>query len=258
MNDKILTTKNYSIFRLIEDNRKITLNTKVRKELRESMSKYGWWVAHPMDCTRLPGGQLLVRDGQHRLQIAQELGISVRYVVSNDNIDVADINRMQVPWKVVDYAERYAKQGNEHYKELLSFCEEHKIAMQIGIALLFGNMEPNNAYRNFKSGGFKVKDRGYANVCVRIYNLIREYAPESANRNAMAAIQACVRVPGFDVSRMIAAIKRRFDLLKRYGTRDAYLDVFQDIYNDHVRKNKCVPLKFNANQCLASRNIDHG
>lgn len=244
------STRDYSLFTISADNRQV--NVEKRRHLRNNMAKHGWLPAYPMHCIRTVKG-LEVRDGQHRFFIARELGLPVWFVVSNDKADVAEINCAQKPWNSNDYAHRFAKRGNKHYSHLLRFVEDTGIPLSVASGLLYGHTTNGNCGKVFKSGGFEVRDVQYAATCARIFSAIKEHAPESANRNAMAAISACVRVEKFDAERFIHAISRRPELLKRYGTREAYLEAFERVYNDQLRAKTSIPLKFLAEQAMTER-----
>ena len=249
---KLNCTRNYDLFKIGNDNRKVDISR--RAKLRASMKAYGWIPAYPMHVSRTPSG-MVVKDGQHRFRIAQEMGLSVWYVVSDDKCDIAVVNDAQRPWNMRDYCERYMKQGNSDYRRLFDFCEEHKIAISIGANLLFGNAaQSGNVHDVFKGGSFKIKDEKYAHNCIRAFLAIRDASPESANVNCMNAISAIMRIEGFDVDRLVRKIAHRSDLIRRYGNREAYLDMFEKIYNDSAHKDR-MALKFTAIEAMNKRNL---
>jgi ParB-like chromosome segregation protein Spo0J len=76
---KIVNTRNYRLFeRDSGENR--PLDIKKHKKLMESMKKYGFLEVFPVVVTRNGGDKLIVKDGQHRIAIAEALGLPVYYV----------------------------------------------------------------------------------------------------------------------------------------------------------------------------------
>jgi len=249
--NRINTTKNYALFSISEDNRAI--NIKRRKTLRESMTKHGFLPAYPIVCSRTEKG-LVIKDGQHRYTIARELGLPIHYVVSADVCDIADINAAQKPWGITDYANRFAKSNNADYIELLEFSEETGIPISLSATILFGHAKYGNFNEIFKQGGFKIREREYANKCARIVMSVRDQSKSAANPMLIYSVAAACRVEGFKEEKMIAAIKRRSDLLKPYANREACLDMLEKIYNHHSSVN-ALPLKFEAEKALRERNV---
>lgn len=249
---KIQTTKNYALFTLSAENR--SLNIRRWGSLRESLIKYGFISAYPMVCKRIKGA-LIVIDGQHRFMIAQSLQIPVFYVVSDDEADVAEINSSAKRWSFEDYVNRYAKKGNEHYVSLREFSSRHDIPVSISAGLLFnnsGNGGSSNYSEQIKDGTYTVKNLPYAERCARIFNAFREFSRDCSSSVLLRALAAACRVPEFDDDRMLKAIPKRPDFIKRYSNRDSYLDMLEKIYNDQLRDENRIPLRFRAEQVLKS------
>ena len=247
---KLSATKDYRLFDISDDNRNIDLAH--RKALRESLRKYGWIPAYPMDVQRR-GTKLVIVDGQHRFRMAQELNISVWYVITESKHDVADVNAAQKSWSIRNYAERYAKKGIKDYEQVLTFAADHNIGINVATGLLYGHADARNVSQQFKAGTYKVRDVQHANKCARIFEAVRHENQPAANMFCMAAIQLIVRVLNFDENRMIKGIARRGDLLRHLPTREAYLDVLQEIYNDRFSNTNRIPLRFEAENILAKR-----
>lgn len=249
----IQSTKNYSLFSYSEHNRAV--NVSRRRALRDSMQKHGWIKAYPMVC-EIVNGKLVIKDGQHRFTIAQELGISVHYIITTDKSDVAEINAAQKSWVMSDYAERFARLGNPAYEFLMEYSKTHNIPVLTCAALL--NEQSTCSVTNFReafvSGNFKIKNTGYATMCVRCFTAIREENKECATASMMQAIAACCHVSSFDVERMIKAIHTRGDLLKRVNNRPYCLEILEKIYNNGLMAKNQIPLKFEAEKAVKDRN----
>jgi hypothetical protein len=72
------------------------------------------------------------------------------------------------------------------------------------------------------------------------------------NMRFMEACMAVCRLEGFDVERMLSCSSRCRERLLSYSTRDAYLDMIEEVYN--FGRSKLVPLKMPAIEVMRKRN----
>jgi hypothetical protein len=246
----ISTTKNYRQFKISQENRPLDLSR--RKALRDSMKAYGFLKSFPLSCVRDRDNKLVVKDGQNRLAIAEELGLSVHYFVEEVDYDIACVNNAQQKWTLKDYAMKWAAQERKHYVTLLAFIESHGIPIGLGVSLLCGHSHSNGPLlRKFRDGEFKVSDYEFADRVANVYSQLLLLSKDIKNGNCLSAIMAAMRVAGFDAKRLIDGAKRRPEKLKAYSTRDCYLEMIEDIYNFH--RSKLVSIKMPALQILRDR-----
>ena len=249
---KLQVTKNYGLFREVLENRAVNLNTRPRRDLKKSMQTHGYLPAYPLYCTR-KNGSLEIRDGQHRLATARALGLPVWYVVCDEVAEVAAINNTQCKWKLCDYAEAFAKGGNQNYQEVLDFAEAHKIGISDSVMILAGSVGETGFGGGvyFKKGLFVVHDRPRADRVVRLYYAMKTLCDTVRGRGFIPAIIAFCRIDGVDDDRLIMGARKRPQLLIKYGTRDGYLMMFETLYNfGRARK---VPIKIDAENVIAGR-----
>lgn len=244
-------TKNYNLFTVSPDNRAVELGR--RKDLRKSMELYGFLPGFPILCRRV-NGKLVIIDGQHRFGIAQELGLPVWYSVEDRAVDVAIINASQRGWNVADYVNRHAVAGNKHYVELIEFAALHHMPLSFAAGALFGHCNSQNVMVSLKDGTYKIRDWEYASRVAIIFGAVRNANKECATSHALFAISALCRIEGIDDQRMIKAIAKRADMLRRFNNRDACLSMFEAIYNDGLNSKNRRALAFEAHQALDARN----
>lgn len=247
---KLQVTKDYRMFRRSEDNRPVDL--KQHKKLYRSMEKYGFLPSFPLSVVQNCTAKI-VKDGQHRLTIAEELGLAVYYVVEPNDFDIAEVNGTQKVWTLRDYAEKYAANEVASYQELLEFIDLHGISIGTSVGLLAGTVSWGNVKDAFHDGRFEVKDRQWADAVASIYNRLIALSTEIKNARCLEACMWVCRVDDFDGARLVSGGKKCRDKLVSYSTRDAYLSMLDEIYN-HGRSKK-VPLKFQAEEAMRSRNI---
>ncbi len=246
---KIQATKNYALFSRSAQNRDTDI--KRHKGLMRSMQKYGFLPCFPIVCTRDKNGGMEVKEGQHRLAIAQSLGIQVWYVVVDTDFDVAEINNTAKGWKLRDYAEVHARNGVAAYEDGLRFADEYKLTIGTAFSLLAGTTCRRQYMPSFIAGTFKVKDRTWAASVAGIYAPLLGMAKCLRTARFVEACMAVCRVKGFDQKRLIGGAERCREKLVAYSTRDAYLDMLEQLYN--FGRRELVPLKTLALTAMRDR-----
>lgn len=226
---KIQSTKNYRLFKRSTDNR--VTDVKQHRKLRRSMEKYGFLPCFPIVCYRNGDKQLTVKEGQHRLTFAEQLGLPVHFVETDVDFDVAAINCTPVTWKTKDYALKYSQNGIASYQEGLDFAEQHGIPIGLAFALLAGTVSFRNIWEQFVDGQFKVKDREWAAAVAGIYVPMVTLSKDLKGARFLEACMRVCRVPEFEPKRLLQGASRCREKLVPYSTMDAYLAMLEELYN---------------------------
>lgn len=245
----ITTTKNYRLFKIDSENRALDLPK--HRKLKESLKQYGFLRSFPVVCSRDEEGHLVVKDGQHRLAYAEELGLPVHYVVEEVEFDIAVVNCTPKGWALRDYATKYASNGVQAYVEGLQFADEHSLPIGVAFALLAGTTTFGNIQNSFQGGTFKIKDRTWAHVVASTYTSVARLSKAVKNSNFLKAVMCLCRVPEFEPERLIHGAEQCRDKLVSYSTREAYLEMAEELYN--FRRHKLVPIKIAALQAMKDR-----
>lgn len=244
----IKETRNYDLFCREEGNRVVNLKTHQARILRHSMSRSGWLKSCPAVVVRRDGKNFL-KDGQHRLAIAKELGIPVSYVIDEaaKDLDVAEFNNSSRSWGINDYIARFAELGNKDYIYLQNFIAEKGITPKIAVELLDCS-DPRSA--RLTSGRFRAAKKDLANVAADTYLTIREICPIMKAINITRAIAACCLVDCFDPQQLIRRVRSRAAEIRAIpSTKDGALDMLEELYNKGSRKR--VPLAFLAREAFS-------
>jgi hypothetical protein len=246
----IKSTRNYRLFARSEENR--SLDLKKHKRLYLSMKQYGFLPCFPIVCVKNGSGVRIVKDGQHRLAIAEELGLAVHYVDEAVDFDVAVINCTPRSWTLRDYAEKFAAHGHADYVYGMEFVDRHGVPFGVGFAMLGGTTTFSNVQDAFVSGTFKAKDRQWAECVGSAYSAMVDLSSSLKNARFLEACMAAARVEDFNVKRLIDGAKQCRDRLVPFSTREAFLDMMEYVYN--FKRQKTIPLKFLATQAMRERN----
>jgi hypothetical protein len=249
----VQVTKDHSLFQIHRGENR-PLNLKKHRKLEDSMKRYGFIPEFPIVVSRVRGknGHMIVKDGQHRLAMAQRLKLPVYWIEESVDFDVAVVNMGQKPWQPRDYAERWAAGGRKAYRDGLDFAEQHKLPVGIAFALLAGTVNYSNVQEQFIDGTFKIKDRQWADAVVEIYGPFVAMAPVLKKETFLLACMRVCRVPGFDAARLIRGAEMCRERLVSYGTTEAYLDMLEECYNFH--RKHLVGLKVEATMAMRERN----
>lgn len=139
VNMEIQYTRDYSIFKKMSGNRLI--DQKHLRRLRLSIEKENQLALHPIIVNK----DLSVIDGQHRLEIARQLGIEVYYLQSDTVSDAHLIegNSNQKSWEIDNFIDFYCtRDKKEEYIKLKKFMNETGLKTKAIISLLIGNVSP--------------------------------------------------------------------------------------------------------------------
>src|SRR5215471_2755063 len=123
---RILETTNYRQFVRIEGKNR-TIDVKKHKRLKDSMERFGFLWCYPIVCYRDKDNRLVLKEGQHRLIIAEALGLPVYWVETDQDFDVAVVNSAAKIWVLKDYACQHVANGLTAYAEGLDFAEQHEL-----------------------------------------------------------------------------------------------------------------------------------
>jgi hypothetical protein len=251
---KLLSTTNYDLFVMSDDNRPPDLEK--HGKLVESMRRYGYLRDFPVVVRRdEESGKFVVKDGQHRLATARSLGLPVWYSVSEIDFDVPFVTTTVKQWTLLDHARVWADKGNKSCIEAIAFSEAFGLPLGSAFMLLSGQSSLSKAANRVKEGTFTVKDkdRAAAERVARVYTACARFDQKVKNARFLAACMAVCRVPGFDEDRMVRHSQRCPELLLPFNTVEACLGMLERVYNHKVHARNAVPLKHEAEKLLKER-----
>lgn len=250
---KLQRTRSYSQFAYAKENRGVdVLNLKPQHtKLRKSMQKYGFLPSFPLMVSAL-NGKFVVKDGQHRLTFAQELGLDVYFVIDETDINIAEINQAQAGWTTRDFAQRWASMGRKDYAEAIAFADHYAVNISQAFSMLAGTIVFKNIQDKFHDGNFKIVALDKARRVASCYQAFCKAKSGIRHTNLLACMWACCHVDYFEEARLIETASRRPDLIQSCGTRDAYMSMIEEMYNYHRKARS--PIAFDANEAMARKN----
>lgn len=254
-NPKLQRTKDYSKFTFAKGNRDVTPHRlrPQHKALKESMKKYGWLPFEPIGVYP-ENGKLVITEGQHRFTFARELGLEIFYVIHEGAVDIAEINQCSATWSTKDYCKKWVADGHPEYQKAADFADQYGLSITVAFSMLAGTYCWGNVKQRFVQGDYKITNEKFATRVASLYKRLCLLNKDAKHQQCVNAIWACCLVPYFEDERLVRAATNRPEMIARAGTRQAWLEVLQEIYNFASRSK--MPLAFDAERAV-SDNAGH-
>jgi len=132
---KILHTTDYGMFENIHSNRDVDRHH--LRRLTKAIQTKNLLYLFPIVVNK----SMEVVDGQHRLKVAEALGLPIFYLIDNDitKADIAMVNNNRKSWVSKNFIDFYAKEGVKEYKQLKKLLDDYQITIMAGVRLMDGN-----------------------------------------------------------------------------------------------------------------------
>lgn len=249
---KINETNNYRMFELLNINRNVTKT----KHLLESMKKHGWINSKPMSVIHNGNGKMIIKDGHHRFEVAQRLGIPVKYVVDTDSATIYELDKSINKWSLNDFLTSHCRDGKIEYLKLKAYIDETGINISSSASMLMGQSAGSgNCQIPLRNGTYKANDKcNHANIVKDIVLCLKKYGVKYYNNDFLVqAISKVAWVDQFDHNVLKQKIKVFSHLIDKKANVDQYLTLLEEIYNKQSRTS--IPLKFFAVQKAKERRV---
>ena len=225
-------TRNHKLFILDESNREIRSNAK----LKALMEQHGWLPEFPAVVVEAENGKLLIKDGQHRLHYAEELGLGVYYVITQlEEMNVSQFNCSQRPWKIEDYVSSFANQGFSEYKTLLSTSKQTGLGVRFCARLLRGGSEYSKYVDELKAGTWKASDTFHFDQVMLVVSAAQSVTKFGLNTFFISAISLIIKHSDVSVKTLADRIKANPGIMVLQPTVVTFISMIETVYNRHSR-----------------------
>lgn len=249
MSRHILETYNYNKFVLAAFNRSVEKT----KRLEASMRKDGFWDDEPILVKRANGKLEIVR-GQHRFCVARSLGLSIKYLETTREVNIAAEENIRRPWSLKDYLFSYCQMRKEAYLKVKEYHEETGIPLTACISMLAGDSAgSHNQNTRFKDGTYTLGSLSHSRVVASIIKQAHISGfPDWNNNLFVQALSKIVWAEGFASEVMKDKIKTFCHFMKKQPSKQDYIEMLDSIYNrqSHTK----IPLAFLAEEAAKKRN----
>ena len=249
-NVKVWKTRDYSMFRRLEGNRKV-LRSRVKK-IKKSIEQVGY-IINPI----IVNEKYEIIDGQGRLEALKELGLDV-YYICEEGIGIDEcisMNMNNTNWTLMDYIDSYAETGNISYVYLSQLIKafQGKIHQKAILYVATGKYENSNTI--IKSGNFQCAAEDY-NRATRILGFLTEFIEplkrlKGHTEYYFMALAFCYDDPEVDNERLLDKIIQMQAGLIPVTTILQAFEQIEEAYNNRARKK--VYIKTNYKKALDSK-----
>ena len=242
---KVYQSTDYKLFKLIDGNRSIN-KKKTNRIISEIKAGNDVLDESPILVTEVKN-YLEVKDGQHRLRVAQQLKRPVHYIIKKQDMslyNVAKVNSNTEKWTSQDFINCYAKAGNENYKQLAKFHKTYGIAVGTCLNLLTFGAQKNDGgsdtlTEQFQQGTFVVKKYKEAVQLAEICKGFSEFSGWNS-RGFVIAISKIIQADLVDFEVLMKKYSRDPRRLQNQPNWKGYLNNLQLIYNIDNSKQKPI------------------
>lgn len=255
-------TTNYSLFKHHKSNRPI--DPKNVDKLVSSLEKRNLLEFRPI----LVNSSMEVIDGQHRLEAAKQLGLSVYYQINDEQsfeaeaADILLLNTTQKLWTLTDYLNYHASIGNQNYIKAQQFCRAKSLSPTNFLSLLGGSSKESST--TFKMGKFVFPsgddllemETKYEQLRMVVDYLTLKTIGSKAYLNGpkfTRALSIFFNLKSVEFEVFFAKLPMRMTLLRSCTKLLDFLQIFKEIYNYKNRN----PISFDrADPTLPNEFID--
>jgi hypothetical protein len=235
----IKKTTDYSIFKKKQTNR--DLCQKNLKRLRNSISYKNLLELRPIDVN----AKMEVIDGQHRLEIARELGLPIFYSVKAElkDDDMILLNSNQKNWLLQDYIKHYSDKGFYNYTKFVDFILENNLKINVALGLF--NQCGGKTGERIKTGKYIFPDdiEVYKQQLYKIRNVQKFIQSKIPGNNSYVfsvcftkALSTILNIKEIDFDIFMNKIEMKLDWIRHCTRYVDYMEMFKNIYNYKNKK----------------------
>jgi len=223
-------TTNFNLFKLQSKNRKLI--EKNVFHIIKSIEQHGFFEAKPI----IVDENMIVIDGQHRLEACKRTNTPVNYSIVNGNADelMISLNMAQAQWKLEDYINLYAKNGIECYKEVLAVHEKYKFTISTCIEVVILNFKSNHMRRGHE---FTMNPKRYE--LAEYLNNCKPYVSYYGSKNFAIAVNVLLHKT---TQQQQQKVFDKIPSIKQQISFKEYLLVFENIINRYKKNDLSVKL----------------
>lgn len=233
--EQIEKTKEYHVFKTLDGNRPL-IKSHIKK-LKESVSNNNFLNLHPI----VVNENFEIIDGQHRLEVAKQLGVEIFYILSSkvtdDHLITSNVN--QKGWEVENYIDFYAcKHKIEPYIQFKQMMIQSGLKPKAILNLTLGIVS-TNLLQFLKTGKFKFPASENPQKILDFYCDFIAYARDKrirplsmfTNHHFTKSFRWLYRTTGFETNIFFKKLDLKWFDLKPQRTAEEWYQLILSIYN---------------------------
>lgn len=227
-------TTDYSMFKDFSSNREI--DEKHVRKLVAAIEKRNLLSVNPI----LVDKEFRVIDGQHRLEAAKILKVSIFYIVGDvRRDDISRINSNQKNWSQMDYINYWTIEGKKDYVRLSSLIN-HYPQFQTSALICLCHPELRRSSEAIRTGSLDSSNSDFAvSVCNTIMELHEKYLYDFVfDSRFPISLAKAMQADGFKLENLLLKIDSSPRSFVACHTTRQYTDMINEVYNFRLSKNK--------------------
>ena len=242
-NDIVHYTTDYETITLSPENRNVQVTSQKYKDIRESIKAHGQLVPAIVD---LIDGKLFLAEGQHRLDIAKELGTQFSYVIRKGSISlIRELNARRINWTTHDYIQSN-KNDNPSYRHFQALLDESGLTVPALHIALFGE---RISMDEFRTGGMQLTynqaNQFRQDVLPKLLRIVNvnehEYRKNLIGAKAVGVLADMIRSSSYDHEHFVERISSA-SRMKSMTTREDAEAFLLGLYNKRLAPKKQLTL----------------
>lgn len=240
-NVRVQYTKNYSKFKKVHSNR--SLKTGILNKIRKSMVENGLMV----DPIKVNEHNEVI-DGQHRLHMAQELGLGIYYIKVKGigKKEMITQNSTGSMWNLRDFLGTYVKEGNPNYIKIQKFMYEFPMFSITDSCVFLNGGKQDIKGDTFRNGEFVAGSLNTARELALDIMKLKDVYPLGYTRTVFVRTLLSTNLRNKDF-KMEEFVKKSKVVPNEYfqikGDRKGYKRMIEDIYNYKRRSSDKISIK---------------
>ena len=236
-NVRVQYTKNYSKFKKVHSNR--SLKTGILNKIKKSMVENGLML----DPIKVNEHNEVI-DGQHRLHMAQELGLGIYYIKVKGigKKEMITQNSTGSMWNLRDFLGTYVKDGNPNYIKIQKFMYEFPMFSITDSCVFLNGGNQNIKGDTFRDGMYVNTARELAMDVMKL----KDVYPLGYTRTVFVRTLLSTNLRNKDFT-MEEFVKKSKVVPNEYfqikGDRKGYKRMIEDIYNYKRRSSDKISIK---------------
>lgn len=227
-------TTDYEIFKIHEENRKI--NNFALQRLKNSILAHNLLHSKPIIVDK----NMVVFDGQHRLQAAKELKMPIYYVI-DENINDEDmilLNANQKNWNLNDFFNYYVSKGKPEYLKLNEFIIQNELNLTLALTLLYPSVK--SLAHDFRAGLFQypqdltyLQDTYYKLVTIqeKVSNYYTGKKDFIKSHTFIKSVLGFLNYADINFESFLKKLEEQFSKFRKCSSYSDYMRMFISIYN---------------------------
>lgn len=242
---KVYQSTDYKKFKSVTGNRGIN-KKKIERIISEINSGNDVLDEHPILVTE-KNNHLEVKDGQHRLLVAEQLKRPVHYIIKKEDMtlyNVAKVNSNVEKWRPIDFINCYAAAGNEHYIKLSKFHKKYGIGVGSCLSILTKGLQSHDGtiadlYVQFEHGKFEITMYKEGVQFVEICKSFEAYKGWN-KRGFLIAISKILRADKCDMDVLLRKFNNDPKQLTYHADWKGFITNLEQIYNIGNSKRRTI------------------